>query len=397
VITDIVFWLATLTVGYTWVGYPLVLVLARRWHRPPATLRRRLPRLTVLIAAYNEAACIAAKLRSTLTQRYPWDRLEVIVVSDGSTDTTDAIVARYPDPRVRLLRQETRSGKSLALNRAVAVSSGDVLVFTDANALFAPEALSRLAAPFDDPRVGLVSGQGLYTTAPAGRGAASPRSDAPVVSNGYVRYEALLRSGEASLGALAGADGAIYALRRRFYRELDGAQVNDLLHPIHVALDGARSCFVPEAYTVEPPSKGGTQEFRRHVRMIAQGVHIAAEWLPRLLRAGCWRAAWMLVSHRVLRWTTAFGLGAMLAANAALVHDSPVYVATLAGQGLFYAVAAGGWLADRRGRSIGRLALPYYFCVVSAAGVAGVVRFLRSGAESVWAPAGQAPATERAA
>src|SRR5207244_4312119 len=152
-----------------------------------------------------------AKLNSTLSQRYPGRRLEVIVVSDGSTDVTDAVVASYPDPRVRLVRQEPRAGKSPALNRGALAARGDVLVFTDANALFAPEALARLAAPFADPRVGLVSGQGLY---------GGLDGDARVVSSGYVRYEAALKSGESALGFLASADGAIYALRRDLYRWL---------------------------------------------------------------------------------------------------------------------------------------------------------------------------------
>jgi len=389
VIGHLLFWLAALTIAYTWLGYPLALAVARRLAARPVTSLRRPPRLSVVIAAYNEAAWIAAKLRSTLTQRYPWDRLEVIVVSDGSTDETDAIVSRYPDRRVRLLRQEPRSGKSLALNRAVAASMGDVIVFTDANALFVPDALRRLAAPFSDPDVGLVSGQGLYTS--------SPRSDAPVVSNGYVRYEALLRGSEAALGALASADGAIYALRRDHYRDLNGAEVNDFLHPILVALDGGRCRFVPEACTIEPASSGGTQEFRRHVRIIAQGIHIVLDWLPTLVATGCWRNVWMIVSHKVLRWTTAVALAAMLLANIAVLGDSAIYTATLAAQAVFYALAGTGWLAERRGRSIGRWALPYYFCVVSIAGLAGIVRFIRSGADAVWAPAGQAPAAGRAA
>lgn len=388
-ILDTLFWLAALAVGYTWVGYPLAVTALGRWRRPPAPSRRRRPRLTVVIAAYNEACWIAAKLRSTLRQRYPWDRIEVIVVSDGSTDATDDIVAHYPDIRVRLLRQETRSGKSLALNRAVAASTGEILVFTDANALFGPEALARLAAPFEDPRVALVSGQGLY--------AASAAADAEAVSNGYVRFEEMVKSGEAGLGFLAGADGAIYAVRRDAYRELESAQVNDLLHPLQVALAGGACRFDGAAYTVEPPSHGGGQEFRRHVRIIAQGIHIVREWLPRLVAAGRWRAAVMLVSHRVFRWHTAIFLGVALVTNAALASTSTFYALTMAAQAGFYALALAGYLAERGGRPIGRLALPYYFCVVSIAGVAGILRFLTSGAESVWAPTGQPAVTERAA
>lgn len=383
----VVFWLAVGVAAYTWVGYPLLLrVLPVRRPRPAAGAGAH-PSLSVIVAAFNEAGCIADKLRTTLGGRYPADRLEVVVVSDGSTDGTDAVVAGYPDRRVRLVRQEPRAGKSLALNRGVAVARGTVLVFTDANALFAPDALARLAAPFADPGVGLVSGQGLYGHA---------GHDARAVAGGYVRYEALVKAGEGRLGFLASADGAVYALRRELYRDLDASEVNDLLHPIQAALAGARSRFEPGAVTVEPPSRDGGQEFRRHVRIIAQGVHLLRRWLPALVAARRWRAAWMLVSHRVLRWTSAPVLAAALVAGAALAGESPVYAVALSLQAAFYALALAGLVAERLGRSLGRLAVPYYFCLVSAAGVAGLVRAARGGAEAVWSPTGQR-AAERAA
>ena len=208
----VVFWAAAALLGYTWVGYPLLLLALRRAAPGDAARRRSVtPHVSVIVAAYNEAGSIVAKLASTLArQRYPHARLEAIVVSDGSSDATDAFVQRYPDDRVRLVRQEPRAGKSPALNRGVAAARGEVLVFTDANALFAPDAIARLAAPFADPRVGLVSGQGLY-----GAG-----GDARVAASGYVRFEAALKAGEAGLGFVASADGAIYALRRALYRDL---------------------------------------------------------------------------------------------------------------------------------------------------------------------------------
>ena len=375
----VVFWLAAAVLAYTWIGYPLLLralgALAGR-RRPRRAAR---PSLSVVVAAYNEAACIRAKIDSTLAQRYPGGRLEIIVVSDGSTDVTDAIVASHPDARVRLIRQEPRAGKSPALNRGAVAARGDVLVFTDANALFAPEALARLAAPFSDPRVGLVSGQGLY---------GGLDGDARVVSSGYVRYEAALKHGEGALGFLASADGAIYALRRRLYQDLAAAEVNDFLHPIQAALAGFESRFEPRACTVEPPSHDGGQEFRRHVRIVAQGMHLVRRWLPRLLTARRWRAVWMLLSHRVLRWLNAPALAAVLLSSAWLAPHSPLYAAALGGQAAFYALALAGWAGERAGRGLGRLAIPYYFCLVSAAGVAGFARFARGRAEAVWAPTG---------
>jgi glycosyltransferase involved in cell wall biosynthesis len=375
------FWAVAALLAYTWIGYPLLLRLFARGARGSASRRRgATPSVSVIVAAYNEADCIAAKLASTLArQRYPREKIEAIVVSDGSTDGMDARVQRYPDDRVRLVRQEPRAGKSRALNRGVAEARGDVLVFTDANALFAPDAIARLAAPFADPSVGLVSGQGLYDAG----------GDARAVASGYVRYEAALKAGEAALGFLASADGAIYALRRSLYCDLAASEVNDLLHPIHTCLAGYRCRFDAGAVTVEPPSKDGGQEFRRHVRIIAQGAHLLRRWLPALVRARCWRAVWMLVSHRALRWTTAPSLAVALVANVLLIGAGPVYAATLTAQGAFYALAAAGFAAERVGRRLGPLALPYYFCTVSAAGVAGVVRAARGGAEAVWTPAGQ--------
>src|SRR5207244_316960 len=135
---------------------------------------------------------------------------------------------------------------------------------------------------------------------------------------------------------------AIYALRRALYRDLAASEVNDLLHPIQVCLAGYRCRFDADAVTVEPPSRDGGQEFRRHVRIIAQGAHLLRRWLPALVRARRWRAVWMLVSHRALRWTTAPCLAVTLIANVLLVGAGPVYAATLVAQGVFYALAAAG-------------------------------------------------------
>ncbi len=386
---EIVFWVVALVVGYAYIGYPVVLALAARWGTPPRRALKPRPRLSVIVAAYNEAGVIEAKIRSALDQSYPPERFEVVVVSDGSTDGTDDLVRGFRDRRVRLVRQERRAGKSLALNRGVSVATGDLLIFTDANALFGPESLARLAAGFHDPRVGLVSGQGLY----AAGGAEQPRA----VANGYVRYEAFIKSQESLLGFVAGADGAIYALRRELYRDLGAAEVNDLLHPIMAALAGYASRFDGHAFTMEPPSPGSGSEFRRHVRIIAQGFTLLATWLPRLIAAHRWRAIWMLLSHRLLRWMSAPCLAVALVANVWLAVGQPFYRLTLAAQATFYGMALLGLLAERAAWPLGRLAVPYYFCVVSAAGVGGFARYLRGGGEAVWTPRGQESIGDRAA
>jgi cellulose synthase/poly-beta-1,6-N-acetylglucosamine synthase-like glycosyltransferase len=366
---------------YTYIGYPLLLhVVARRWQagrRNDAAA----PSVSVIVAAYNEERCIRAKIDNILGQAYSEHRVEVVVVSDRSTDRTDDLVRTHPDGRVRLLVQRERGGKNLALNRGVEEARGDVLVFTDADAMLAPNALATLVAPFRDAGVGLVSGQGLYGELGDGT--------TRVVSNAYVRYESFIKQREAALGFVAAADGALYAMRRSAYRELAAREVHDLVHPIQAALAGWRSAFEPDAFTVEPPSATGGGEFRRHVRIIAQGFVVLIRQLPVLLAAGRTREAWMLVSHRLLRWASSLFLAGALISNAALAHQgSPWFAATLAGQLAFYGLATAGALGERFHVRLRLLAIPYFFCLVSAAGVTGFLQFLRGHHHATWLPSG---------
>jgi hypothetical protein len=218
-----------------------------------------------------------------------------------------------------------------------------------------------------------------------------------VAGSGYVRWETFVKTREGRLGFLASADGAIYAVRRGLVHPLAPAEVDDLVHPMRAALEGLRCRFDRFARTVEPPSTGTRAEFQRQVRIVAQGYQLLWTWLPRLLAARRWRAVWMLTSHRVLRWTGAFWLLLALGANAALAAHRPVYGVTLALQAGFYGLALAGLVADRAGASLGRAALPGYFCVVHAAGAAGLVRWLRGRADATWAPRGQVAAQDRAA
>ena len=198
------FWGALSVTAYTYFGYPLVLAILYR-NRLEAEPRSIWPPLTVLVAAYNEERYIARKVQNLLDREYPGE-LDVIVVSDGSTDRTAAIVRRFEGPQVQLLAQPDRRGKNAALNRGVSAARREIIVFTDANALLAPGALRRLVAPFCNSQVGLVSGQGSYGELGDGT--------TRVVSNAYVRYEAFLKQRESSFGFLPGVDGALYAMRR---------------------------------------------------------------------------------------------------------------------------------------------------------------------------------------
>lgn len=378
-VVEALFWLSVAILVYTYCGYPALLTLVARRGRHGARGAEP-PMVSVVVAAYNEESCIAAKIDNLLQHDYPSEHLEVLVVSDGSTDRTDEIVRGFAGHRVRHLIQPVRQGKNLALNRGAREAHGAILVFTDANALLVPGALHRLVAPFADPSVGLVSGQGLYGE--LGNGTTR------TVSNAYVRYESFIKQRESTLGFVAAADGALYAMRRELYAELRSNQVHDLLHPIQVALLGRRSAFEPDAFTVEPPSQDAAKEFRRHVRIIAQGFLVFLTQAPVLFLARKFGALWMLFSHRLLRWTSASLLLAALVSNVALLGTGPVYTVTLAGQALFYALALTGAVGERLHLRLRLLAVPYFFCVVSLAGVAGFLEFVRGRGHATWLPTG---------
>jgi cellulose synthase/poly-beta-1,6-N-acetylglucosamine synthase-like glycosyltransferase len=371
------FWGALSLLVYTYLGYPLLLTFLGS-RKAPSELADALPTVTVVVAAHNEEHCIAQKVRNILEHDYPCEDLEVIIVSDGSTDRTESIVRSLAGPRVRLVTQPQRQGKNAALNRGTTVAQGEIVVFSDADAMLTAGALQHLVAPFCDATVGLVSGQGFYGAI----GNGTPR----VVSNAYVRYEAFLKYRESALGFVAAADGALYAMRRVLYQELPSTQVHDLFHPIQMALAGYRSVFVPQAYTVEPPSPDASSEYRRHVRIIAQGLLVFLIQTPRLLARGCVKAWWILLSHRFLRWSSAAFLLIAFVTNVALAGSAPIYTAFMAGQIGFYTLALAGAISERWHLPLRLLAVPYFFCVVSLAGVGGFLQFLRGEGQSTWTP-----------
>ena len=290
-LATVVFWSAMAALLYTYAGYPLLLVLLGGRRRGAPARDGALPRVSVIVAAYNEAGCIADKIRNTLAQDYPRDLVQCLVVSDGSTDGTEEAAASVADPRVRVLVQRPRGGKCLALNQAVPHATGEVLVFTDANTLLEPGALRRLVEPFRDPRVGLVSGKGVLLEHRDG--------SVHAVTNAYLEFEQFLRAREQVFGYIVWADGALYAMRHAIYQELRAEHANDFVHPIHTVLAGYRAMLEPRAVFTEPASGSSGGEFRRQARMISQGFYILATEGPRLLARGHVAVLWQLVSHRL--------------------------------------------------------------------------------------------------
>jgi cellulose synthase/poly-beta-1,6-N-acetylglucosamine synthase-like glycosyltransferase len=371
---EIVFWLAALLLSYVYAGYPLLLALLSLFVRRQRSEPQYCPKLSVMIAAYNEEDAIERKIRQTLALDYPADRIELLVLSDCSTDHTDEIVSAFPDRRVRLLRMPERRGKTHAQNVAAGQASGDVLVFSDATAIYHARALRYLAGNYEDPRVGAVSGRYRYFDpgeSPTGLG-----------SSVFWNYENLIKIMQSRIRTITGCCGCIYSVRKSAYTELPEDVISDLVQPLHVIQKGYKVVFEDRALAFEETTQTTADEFAMRVRIVARAMRGLLS-VRDLLKP--WKFPWVafqLGSHKALRWMVPFLLLALFAMNLALL-DSAAYRLFLAAQLFFYAAALLNILLPlhQRWKPLG---LPLYFCTLNAAALAGMVELCRGRKYVTW-------------
>jgi cellulose synthase/poly-beta-1,6-N-acetylglucosamine synthase-like glycosyltransferase len=375
---EILLWLSVAALAYTYAGYPLlVAIVSRLWPRPVRQGEAK-PSVSVIIAAYNEERDLARKLENTLALEYPRDRLEVIVVSDGSTDGTDEIAQSFAAHGVRLHRLTGRRGKTTAQNAAVSRSHGEILVFSDATTYCEPHVLRAMVRNFTDAAVGCVTGRVRYvdpTASAVGRGARC-----------YWSYETFLRRHESRIGSLLGASGALYAVRRSCYVPLDQEACSDFVIATKMVEQGRRTIYEPEALCVEETNRRSEVELRMRVRIITQTL--SDLWRHRAMLNPCRGGfyAVQLLSHKLLRYLVPFLLLTMLLVSAPLARVSGFYAVLLGAQLGFYAVAAASWAVERLGLRIGLLALPQYFVLANLAVVLALYQFLRGERYARWEP-----------
>jgi cellulose synthase/poly-beta-1,6-N-acetylglucosamine synthase-like glycosyltransferase len=372
----IVFWVLVGLIAWSYAGYPIFITLlswvaGRRRARDEA----HLPRLSLIIPAYNEERVIAGKLENVLGLDYPRDRLEVLVASE-SNDGTDDIVARHAPQGVILIPSAVRRGKVANQHRAVERATGDVLVFTDANAMLRRDALRKLARCFADPRVGSVSGRLAYRT-PYGTASAYGEEI-------YWDMEQLVKRASSRLGSLPGANGSLFALRRPLYRPLSADRGDDFELPIRVILQGYESILEPEAVSEEAPAGTYRDEYRRKVRIINWMVVSALILLKEAVAKGRWLLALQLLSHKLNRWAVPFWLLALLPVSLWLAAAQPAYLAAVGLQVVVYVLALVGLAMDLTGLPVPSLVgLPLYFAMVNAASCVGILTRL-AGREARW-------------
>lgn len=374
---EIVFWICVLSIGYTYVGYGLLLwVLSKVMSKPPASADIT-PHVTVIITAYNEEVSIEDKLRNLLSLDYPREALEIIVASDASTDATDEIVKGMESEGVRLLRVEGRLGKTEAQNRAAQASNGEILVFTDATTELHQQGLRRMVRSFADPEVACVGGQLTYVSKQQ-RGVGSGGSS-------YWQYERTLKRLESAIHTLIGVSGCFYAVRKSVFSPIPPHLISDFVIALETVEKGYRVIYEGGAESYEETLEDPQKEFAMRVRVILRTY--AALWEKRSLMNPFRYPlfALQLISHKVLRYAVPlFMLGAFVS-NAFLLYNR-FYWFTFAVQLAFHSIALAGHFMQRSGRGLGLASKPYYFELANLAALRALLKFLRGERIVTWEP-----------
>ncbi len=377
------FWISLVLVAYSYAGYPLLLSVVG-WFLPrksgdsvfasdDAVGEAGLPTVTIIIPAHNEAAALGSKIQSCLELDYPADRLDVLVFSDGSTDDTEEKVRSYVSSRLRLVAHPCRRGKMHVLNEAVSLTRAEIVVLSDAEARFHPQALRRLVRHFRSPQVAAVFG---WREMKGGQGEKSRES-------AYWRYEKWLRCAEDRIGASIVCSGAILALRRHTFRPLaSGLICDDLFIPLDLRARGWQLVFEPCATVCESPTAMLEGDFLRRIRLSAGGFQ-SLRYVGANLAQGDFRGLFAYVSHKLLRWLTPFFLLAALGANLTLL-GTPLYQGLLGVGAVLCGVALYGFWCERQGRPARLLGLPFYFLAMNLAFFLGALRWVAGSQKVTW-------------
>ena len=382
------FWLSVLFIVYVYVGYPLVLTLLARLRRNPVEYPSYLPKVTLLIAAYNEQDVIASKLENTLDLDYPVEKLQIIVAADGSDDRTAEIVKSFEPRGVELSYQPERSGKMAAINRAIPRVHHEIVLFSDANNLYSKDTLRELVKPFSDPKVGAVSGSKNII----GSGDALTKADSL-----YWRYESYIKVQETRLGSCTGVSGEILAIRYSLYQPPPDRAINDdFFIALGILRQGYRLIYAPKARSFERSSLTEQDEALRRSRIVAgryQAMLMSAQLLP-------WRSpllVWQIISHKFMRPLVPLAMIVALIANLlilAIPSDSLEHGLLYLGRsyGLvmlmlqlaFYVFAWLGNLLHGRGLIGKLLYLPAFLVNSNFSAVHGLISFLTGRQTTLW-------------
>lgn len=370
-ILQVLFFTAFAVPAYSYFVFPVILYLLVRFKAKQFQQSEdHEPSVTILISAYNEVAVIQEKIENSLALDYPSDKLQVIVVDDGSTDGTDEIAGRYVSADVEYHRVEGRGGKNAAINKTWPMVEGEIVIFSDANSMYQKDAIRRLVAHFADKRIGCACGELRYVNAETG---------SSLGENLYWKYEQYLKKLQSRMGEVLVLNGSIFAMRRELFRPLQPKIANDFQIPVVVATHKRAIVYDPEAVAVEKVASSAIDEFGRKARIIARGLEGFFHYFRQLRGVRLFQ----FISQKFLRWNVWLAMIIMFATNLFLLQCL-VFRCTFVVQLVFYAVACFGPLLNRT--KIPGIAIPYYFCVINLGALVGFWRFVLRKQKANWEP-----------
>jgi cellulose synthase/poly-beta-1,6-N-acetylglucosamine synthase-like glycosyltransferase len=367
---------------YTYFGYPALLWVAGRVAAKPVAAPGDIdewPTVSISIPAYNEESQIEGLVKSLLALDYPRDRLQLLVISDASSDGTDEIVRGFSDRGIQLLRMEERGGKTKAENAAAEHLTGEIVINTDASIRIRPDAIKPLIAAFVDPQIGCASGRDVSV--------GSDEDTANVGESGYVGYEMAVRDLETRVSGIVGASGCFYAIRAHLHRlPLPESLSRDFAAALHTREHGYRPVSVSQAICYVPRTTSLRTEYRRKVRTITRGMRTL--WHKRKLmnpfRFGLF--SWMLVSHKVCRWALPWAVIVSGLAILVLARESRVAAVSAVAGAVALVLAAIGW-RHAEGESVPRIfSVPAYLVAGNLAAAHAFVRALAGARDALWEP-----------
>jgi len=370
---ELIFIMAIFFSVYSYIVFPVLLSgLGKLYNRVWKT-GDYFPIVTMIISAYNEERDIEEKLKNSLLLDYPEDRIEIIVCSDGSTDRTNEIVAKIKDKRLSLKAFPDRLGKTICLNKVIPESKGEIIIFTDANSMLAPDMVLKLMRNFYDPIIGAVSGWTQYYNPESGE----------ETTGIYARLEKRTKLYESKLSSCVGADGAIFAIRKDLYVPLAANDINDFIIPLNVIRQRKRVVLDENIFCVEPITKGLKNVFTRQIRISTRTAWAIRHniSLVNVFKYGSF--SFFLFSHKILRLLTPFFLLATLIINIFIFQRSSVYTATLVGQLLFWLTGFLALFGVGRGRVV---SICEYFLITVSAQFIGCLRMVFGIEDVIWTP-----------
>lgn len=376
---EIVFFFFIFIIGYVYFGYPLIISIIAAINKKSVRKNENYePGVSLIIAAYNEQDVIEQKLNNSFELNYPADKLEIVVFSDASTDRTNEIVSRYQDKGIKLIALSERKGKTAGQNLTVKESNGEIIIFSDANALYREQAITKIVRNFADPSVGCVCGELVYYS--------KDKSLIGEAENVYWDYEKFIKRQENRAASILGANGSIYAVRKELFAPLPDDIISDFIEPFKIIEQGFRVVYEPEALSFEQSTTNFHEEFQRKKRIISRSFHSLLYYKTFLNPIKYPMLSFQLISHKLLRWLIPIYLPIIFIVNLFLI-GSLFFQITLMWQILFYVTAILGYILEKKNWHNMVFYAPFYYCLVNVASLLAIVEyFIKKKKIVTWQP-----------